>query len=120
MDPQPIFDLAAKFAQDSLVLVLPSLVAAGLNWLKTEMKNRQVDTVLGQYAPMVVQAAEQLHLTDVIQDRKAYAIEQLQKVLNQRGVKVDVSVIDLAVEAAVMQEFNLGKPASPAESPQAT
>lgn len=109
MNPQEIFDLLAKFAQDLLVTALPLLFTAGLVWLKAELKDRKIDEVIKRYAPVAVRAAEQLHLTGVIKDRKVYAIQFIQAIFDQRGVKVDAAFIANAVEAAVLQEFNWEK-----------
>lgn len=113
MDLQAIFDLAAKFAQDLLLAALPVLITAGLVWLRAELKQQKLYKLIEQYAPMIVRAAEQLKLAELIQDRKAYAVEQLQLVLTQHGVKIDVALVAMAVEAAVLEEFNSSEALKP-------
>ena len=61
---------------------------------------------LDQFAELAVKAAEGMNLDGQIQDKKAYAIQIVQKQLDGRGIKLDISVIEAAVEAAVFSQFN--------------
>lgn len=106
---ETVMDTLAKFAQDLLAVALPIIAVAALNWLKGEVERRKLGGLIDQYAPMVVRAAEQLELGKVITDKKAYALKRLDEILTSHGVKVDQALIELAVEAAVMDEFNKWK-----------
>jgi len=103
---ESVMDTLAKYAQDLLTVALPIIAVAVLNWLKGEFERRKLGGLIDQYAPMVVRAAEQLELGKVITDKKAYALKRLDAILTSHGVKIDESLIELAVEAAVMEEFN--------------
>lgn len=62
---------------------------------------------LDSAASMAVRAAEQLELAGLIKDKKDYAVATAQAYLDQRGIKVDLSLIEAAIEEAVHQNFTI-------------
>lgn len=86
----------------------------GLNLIKAKTTAEQF-AFLQEAATVAVQAAEQLHLTGVINDKKAAAIDVLVRELATKGIKVDATAIDTAIEAAVMNAFNTDRTAAPAD-----
>jgi hypothetical protein len=104
-----------------LAYVLPVLTVAVLGWLAVNIKSKWaalkvLDTynILGTLRNIVevaVKAAEQT--IQLGPDKKAYAIKIVEDFLDARGIKVDVSVIEAAIEKAVAEYFSK-PPAEPA------
>jgi LL-H family phage holin len=61
-------------------------------------------------AKTAVQAAEQSGAATLAEEKKAYAINYCEKWLESKGVTLDITAIDAAIEAAVWSEFNSEKP----------
>lgn len=61
---------------------------------------------LDEAASMAVRAAEQLGLKDKAFEKKEWAVAKAQEILDARGIKVDLSILDAAIEAAVLSQFN--------------
>ena len=53
-----------------------------------------------------------MHLAGLITDKKLYALSFAQKWLASRGVTIDLTALDAAIEAAVWAEFNKDKAAN--------
>ena len=91
--------------------IIATMIAAWLGglikqaWaLAQQTVGRNWQWALDEGAVLVVRAAEQLWEDN--QDKKAYAVATLQTFLDERGIKIDVALIEAAVEAAVQKEFN--------------
>lgn len=115
-----------KLIQNILLAFLPviaSLAAGALySWLRktwAEFKAAKPDVawILEQAAAMAVQAAEQAGAAGFIKDKKEYALGIAQLYLDSKGLKIDLALLDAAIEAAVFAEFNKNKPKPAAELP---
>jgi len=112
-------DILTKALADFLAIVLPVLVSAlaavAVNYfrlLEQRIKNEkpQLFVILDVLVKQAVQAAEQLGLNGEIADKKAYAIDYVQKMLDSYGFKdIDVSLIEAKIESAVFAEINKDK-----------
>jgi LL-H family phage holin len=67
--------------------------------------------LLQKFAVAAVQAAEQSGLLTAGKEKKAFAIEQVEKWLDQFGIDIDLDLVDAAIEAAVFSELNWNTPA---------
>ena len=113
MDWMPIF---SKVLEAVLIAVLPPLAVAVVGLVialarKAWMQARdsfapQITDLLEDAAKMAVRAAEQAGIAELIDDKKQYAIEIVELWLEARHVSVDIDLIDAAIEAAVLKEFN--------------
>jgi len=114
MDLQPILDILADFAGQVLIIVLPFLASAAAAWLVAKAKQllaeakdtagSNVGYFLDQAAKMAVSAAEQTLKANA--EKKAYALKLASDYLLARGVKLDMALIEGAVEAAVFDELH--------------
>lgn len=109
-----LLDFASQFLQLFLSFALPALASIAASWLIAKAKGAWAkfkedhageSWVLEQVAIMAVKAAEQAKVAELIDDKKAYALEIAEKRLADYGLKVDLDVIDAAIEAAVYQVF---------------
>jgi D-alanyl-D-alanine carboxypeptidase len=100
--------------QNILLLSLPAIagafVAVAVAYIKKlaaqiEAEKPDVFVVLQLFAEAAVQAAEQMNIAGLIEDKKAYALEQVQKWLDEKGIILDASLIEQAIESEV---FKLG------------
>jgi len=64
---------------------------------------------LEEAAVFAVMAAEQAGAAELIKDKKVYAFDIAERWLELRGIKIDLDLIDAAIEAAVYEKFNAGK-----------
>lgn len=112
-------DVFSKFAETLLVGLLPVLAAFIVRWVKAkaefelarlQTEKREVYYALTFVVRLAVNAAEQANLAGLIKDKKAYAISVAEKYLAEMGITIDLDVIDAAVEAAVLEEFNKSAP----------
>ena len=113
MDWMPIF---SKVLEAVLIALLPPLAVALVGLVvalarKAWMQARdsfapQITDLLEEAAKMAVRAAEQAGIAELIDDKKQYAIEIVELWLEARHVSVDIDLIDAAIEAAVLKEFN--------------
>jgi hypothetical protein len=74
---------------------------ARLYWAAPDKQKQLVDSVVAT----AVLAAEKLGSTQVVQDKKAYAVAAVQRELAHYGVAVDVLDLSNRVEAACSQFF---------------
>jgi len=111
-------DALSVFLQTVLQYALPVLASLAAAWLVAAVKVKWQEwkekhtasaEVLASIAKIAVQAAEQMKLNQVIDDKKAYALEVVENYLTKLGLKLDVDSIEAAVEAAVMEQFNKEK-----------
>lgn len=89
-----------------LRVLIPVLVALVAKWaiqLYEEIKKNQPDfaQVLQTAVNIAVMSAEQMMQTEDGQRKKQYAIASVQDYLAQKGMVIDVSVIEDAIEATV-------------------
>ena len=89
-----------------LRVLIPVLVALVAKWaiqLYKEIKQNQPDfaQVLQTAVNIAVMSAEQMLQTEDGQKKKQYAIASVQDYLAQKGMIIDVSVIEDAIEATV-------------------
>ncbi len=108
-------DFLSQFLQNLLLALLPILAASAATWLLA--KARQVwaqfkatkpdlATELESIARTVVMAAEQAGASQLIKNKKDYAIQMAQNYLALKGLKIDLPLIDAAIEAAVYEVIN--------------
>jgi hypothetical protein len=99
----------------TLQAILPLLAVAASGWLVSkarlywaQFKEAQpnVANTLGWAASVAVSAAEQAGAAQLIQDKKAYALQVAQALLKARGIGIDLIALDGAIEAAVYDRFN--------------
>jgi hypothetical protein len=98
-----------------VVVVIPIIVpplaawlfAKAMNaWKEFRMNQPNLAYALDVIAPLVVKAAEQMHVAGYIEDKKTYALDLAQKYLEAHGIKnVQLEVIEAAIEAAVFDAF---------------
>ena len=107
-------DFFWKLAQNILAASLPILAAALTAWLVQKIremgKRINADTMdsIRIAVGIAVDAAEQAGAADLIADaydKKTYAIDLAQEFLNKQGIKVDVTLLEGLVEAAVISAF---------------
>ena len=113
-----VLEFISLLAESLLNMVLPVLASLASAWLfakvkeaYAKLKEKYSDELyfLEEIAQMAVLAAEQSGLAGAIEDKKAYALDLVENALRERGINIDVSEIEAAIEAAVMGEFNRGK-----------
>ena len=107
------FDLKtiSELLQALVLAILP--VVAGYAALYLKKKGEEVSANLSgeaRYAlALVVKtavfAAEQVYGNGAGAEKKAYAIEVVQKWVDTSGLKIDISLIEAAVEEAVLENF---------------
>ena len=112
MDWMPIL---SKVLEAVLIALLPPL-AVGLVglvvalfrkwWIQAKEYAPQITDLLEEAAKLAVRAAEQAGIAELIEDKKQYAIQIVELWLEARGVTVDIDLIDAAIEAAVLLQFN--------------
>lgn len=105
---QPVFDFTPYLTQLFIAVVTAVIAIVGngvRSYLKAHVSKDQI-AVVDKLASVAVQAAEQVYGSAGGADKKAYAIDYVQTELARRGIKVDASSIETAIEAAVMTEFN--------------
>jgi len=109
-------DVLMKVVEALAVALIPMLVtlAAGqvvklVQELGNRMRQRNAEAyeMIRLAAREAVKAAEQANLAGLIEEKKQYAIDYVEKYLNRAyGITVDLDVIANAIEAAVYEEFN--------------
>ena len=88
-----------------VALVVPLVGNAVRGFINSKKDDTRFKTIVS-IAKTAVLAAEQMGLGGLIEDKKAAAIQMAQTMLNDRGIQVDVSALDAAIEAAVAAELN--------------
>ena len=106
-------EFLSELAQSVLLAIAPIIASALAAWLiglaKGAWAKAQLAVgenwswVLNDGASIAVRAAQQLWVEN--EDKKNYAVATLQAYLNERGVKVNISIIEAAIEAAVLSEI---------------
>lgn len=108
-------DVFSSFAMQILLYLMPvvaSLVAAWVfakakaAWNQFKQEQPTLVDYLEEFAVFAVHAAEQAGMGGLIKDKREYAFQVIEKLLAEKGIKVDVDLIYAAVEKAVLDEFN--------------
>lgn len=112
--------IASAAIQALLLMLIPVVIGAvgvGIRYLWSKIKAEKplIAEFLAEYARQAVYAAEQLGAIEQITNKKQYAIELVKKYCKTAGLSVDVDLIEAAIEAAVSEEFNLGRDYTKAE-----
>lgn len=108
-------DALAPILVNFFAALLSLLAVYVIRWVKAktaavlEESSPNVRWLLKEGATMAVRAAEQLGLKDEAFDKYKYAFEVLQTWLDDHGIEADVKLIEAAIEAAVLEEFNKPK-----------
>lgn len=98
--------VAGEIMTQVLKIVLPLFVALIIKWaveLYHKIKTEQPDwtPILEYAAEMAVLAAEQIYGDGQGAEKKKYAIETIQQLLAEKGIQLNLSVIEDAIEAEV-------------------
>jgi len=109
-------EFLVKFLEALMLALLPLLVSLLVGQVvrvgqdltgKLKARNAEAYGMVRFAAMAAVKAAEQANLGGLIEEKKAYAIDYVERYIEKAyGVKVDVEVISQAIEAAVYDEFN--------------
>lgn len=108
-------EFLSEFVQGLLLAfapILASLIAAWVlaktkaAWDSIKAERPDLAMILQTAATMAVRAAEQSKMSELITNKKAYALDIAEKWLLEKGITVDLALIDAAIEAAVLTEFN--------------
>ena len=111
-------EFLSNVVESVLLAFAPVLAGLIASWLIAKVKTIWAEFkasqaipsyVLEEIARIVVLAAEQMKLAELIENKKDYAIQTAAEWLEAQGYKINLSAIEAAIEAAVMTEFN--KPA---------
>ena len=117
-------DTLYKFIEQFVLLVIPVItpflvailvVKARQVWIVANEWQPSVTEILAQAAQFAVKAAEQAKVTELITDKKEYALEVAAQYLKLNKINVDIHLLSAAIENAVYQAFNseTKKPAQP-------
>lgn len=98
--------VAGEIMTQVLKIVLPLFAALIIKWaveLYHKIKTEQPDwtPVLEYAAEMAVLAAEQIYGDGQGAEKKKYAIETIQQLLAEKGIQLNLNVIEDAIEAEV-------------------
>lgn len=109
---QQVWDFINQFLLGALGILAPIVLGMLAAWLKAKMDQvkagmKSEDLYLLQaLASVAVKAAEQAKLAELIEDKKAFAVDYVAKYAESQGLKFDVHAIAGAIEAAVLEQFN--------------
>jgi hypothetical protein len=102
----------SMFLQEFLKIVLPvlavalaGLVVQGIRWLEAKIKEARPDIyeTLAWLADAAVKSAEQAKVAGLVEDKKNYAVDFVQRRLATYGINLDVKEIEAEVEKAVLE-----------------
>jgi len=120
-------DFASVFLQKFLEIVLPVLATAlaglAIAWITkviSELKSKltlQQQDLIDMIVQTAVFAAEQAGLSGFITDKKEYALTIAEKWMAEKGLSIDMHVLDALIEAAVYAELNRDKVVTPPANP---
>lgn len=107
--------LISEIAEKVLISITPIIAGMIAGWLAGLLKlawakarlavGEEWDWVLMSAADMAVRAAEQMELAGLIENKKDYAVATAQVYLEERGINIDLSLIEAAIESAVIVHF---------------
>jgi len=107
----------SKILESVLLVVLPILATAlttwvlakiGVEWQRFKNAKPDIADLLARGALFAVQAAEQMGLAKLIDDKKTYALQIAEDWLLLKGVKIDLHLIEAAIEKAVAELHIVG------------
>ena len=108
-------DIVSEIAEKVLITVTPIIAGMIAAWLVKlisqadvklrEMVGEEWKWALDTAASMAVRAAEQMKITGLIEDKKDFAVATVEAYLDEHGLKVDLSLVEVAIEAAVNSYF---------------
>lgn len=109
-------EIFSKFVMTLLLALVTALVPLAVKWVvemlmilknNAMQRNREVFEVLTWVAKEAVKAAEQAGAAGFIQDKKKYAIDFIERWMQDNWkMDLDIDLIADAVEAAVFEELN--------------
>ena len=108
-------DVIWKFVEQFILALIPLIVPLlgawllpkAINaWKELKLKSGIDPALIDAIAKMAVQAAEQAGLNGWAEDKKAWAIDKAVEFLKSKGIKIDLAILDTAIESAVMELFN--------------
>lgn len=111
--PAPAIDwsgLLSTIIQAAILAAISFIVPVFKMWIEAKVEearanvekyNPDLYSVLLQAADIAVHAAEQYKIVDKLLDKKNYAVNIAEKWLTERGFKIDVKLIEAAIESAV-------------------
>ena len=107
-----------KLIENVLLAFLPVLASLAVGalyawarktWAQFKEHSPDIAYILEEAASMAVMAAEQAGAAGYITEKKEYALGIAQAFLNAKGIKIDLALLDAAIEAAVFKELNSNK-----------
>lgn len=110
-----VLTFISELVQGLLLAFMPVLASMVAAWLFAQVKSAWLNFkedhaanywVIEGIASIAVKAAEQAAVAGLIAEKKDYAVEIAQQYLLERGLKINLDVIEAAIEAAVYSEFN--------------
>jgi hypothetical protein len=72
-------------------------------WAQFQALKPDVAALVEQFAKIAVSAAEQMGAAGIVEDKKEYAIHAVELWLAEKGIAIDVALIESAVEAEVFK-----------------
>jgi hypothetical protein len=101
-------DFLSTFLQLFMAALIPVVVTAIVAWIGgklQEIRAKRPDVMreLAWVMPMIVTAAQQAKVADLLIDKKEYAIGMAEEWLKSRGWKLDLVLISGIVEQAVSE-----------------
>ncbi len=111
-----------QLLQAVLLAVLPVLAVYGVKalaeiWITFKATQPDKADELRRAAYIAVKAAEQLGATDYLIDKKEWALAYADEWLRAKGIRISVTLLEGAIEAAVYEEFNRYKEEAPDPDP---
>ncbi len=104
----------SSILQAVLLALIAAIVPSLVSWIKAQttlliekarLNAPDVTQALIEAAYFAVKAAEQSKLAGLIEDKKDYAIDVAEAWLEAKGIKIDLHLIEAAIEKAVGEEF---------------
>ena len=114
-----VSNLIAQLVIALLGTIVTVLLTGAIKFVRSKTTTEQF-AFIQHVATVAVQAAEQMHLAGYIADKKGVAEGIVLRELANRGIKVDATVVDTAIEAAVMDVFNSVKVTDPQPESEVT
>ena len=108
-------DILSKFVEALLLALAPLLASLAAAWLLAAARKAWADYRaaepgkaywIEEIASIAVRAAEQAGLAGYIENKKDYALHIAERWLAAKGLRIDLELIDAAIEAAVWEELN--------------
>ena len=107
------------FLQKFLEIVLPvlatalaGLLIAWITKIVSDLKSKLTEDqnwMLKEIVRTAVFAAEQANVAGFVKDKKDYALDIAEKWMAEKGLNIDLEVLDAMIEAAVYAELNRDK-----------